>query len=535
MEKEDFTLKKLKKITAFTISLAIVFSLFTGIPVSAAEEDGFEYRSSGGSIIITGFTDELEGDIIIPSRINSKTVTAIDDDAFSGCTAITSVKAPSGLREIGDSAFSGCTNLESITLPDSVREIGENAFENCTSLISFTFPESVKVVSPYTFYGCTSLGSGTGRVRMGENITTIGESAFSDCTGMKRLYLPDRLTTIGKEAFYGCSSLTSIDIPSGVKTISQRAFAACESLTDVEFSNGLTTISDEAFSGCSSLESVDLPTSVTKIGREAFMECYSMTRLDLANSLNSLGSYAFAGCESLEDVIIPATLKEVPSAAFFECSSLYKVTLKRGVQTVESEAFAYCDNLEQFYVPETVNYIARSALYGSYPTIYGYTNTTARTFAKDNDYDFSSLGTAPNTNTVPDSGSSGSTGGGSTTVDPNDPLVYNGVKYKGAIMFDTLNYTMAPGDIYDIGVRMLGNASTKTLKVYASRDGVATVAKLANGNYRITGRKADSTPCYIMLEVWDNGVQLNHYSVRVDVKNGVLKGGQAARNWSYFN
>lgn len=104
-------------------------------------------------------------------------------------------------------------------------------------------------------------------------------------------------------------------------------------------------------------------------------------------------------------------------------------------------------------------------------------------------------------------------------------------------MFDTKNYTMAPGDIYDIGVVMAGNANTKTLKVYSSRPGVATVSRLANGNYRITGVAADSQPTYIMLEVWEptTNTQINHYSVRVDVQNGVEQHGEAARNRSYFN
>ena len=119
--------------------------------------------------------------------------------------------------------------------------------------------------------------------------------------------------------------------------------------------------------------------------------------------------------------------------------------------------------------------------------------------------------------------------------------MYNGVTYKGSIMFDTVNYTMPTGPIagnstanlYDIGVVMAGNANTKTLNVYSSRSGVASVGRLANGNYRITGISPGTT--YIMLEVWDNGVMINHYSVKVDVVAGVSPHGQAARNRSYFN
>ena len=39
------------------------------------------------------------------------------DNAFKGCTGMTSVTLPAGLEAIGAYAFKGCTGLTSVTLP----------------------------------------------------------------------------------------------------------------------------------------------------------------------------------------------------------------------------------------------------------------------------------------------------------------------------------------------------------------------------------------------------------------------------------
>jgi hypothetical protein len=58
----------------------------------------------------------------------------------------------------------------------------------------------------------------------GNPVTSIGESAFLDCSGLTSITIPDRVSSIGGAAFESCTSLTSITIPDRVTSIGESAF-----------------------------------------------------------------------------------------------------------------------------------------------------------------------------------------------------------------------------------------------------------------------------------------------------------------------
>jgi hypothetical protein len=49
----------------------------------------------------------------------------------------------------------------------------------------------------------------TGRLTLGNGVTTIEKLAFQNCSNMTAIVLPDSLTTIVDHAFDGCTSLIS--------------------------------------------------------------------------------------------------------------------------------------------------------------------------------------------------------------------------------------------------------------------------------------------------------------------------------------
>ncbi|MDD6642460.1 MAG: leucine-rich repeat domain-containing protein, partial [Bacteroidales bacterium] len=116
-------------------------------------------------------------------------------------------------------------------------------------------------------------------IEISAGTTSIGESAFADCSGLTSVTIGNSVTSIGEGAFAGCSGLTSVTIPNSVTSIGGWAFDGCSGLTSVTIPNSVTSIGDGAFEGCSGLTSVTIPNSVTSIGEEAFSGCTKLINI----------------------------------------------------------------------------------------------------------------------------------------------------------------------------------------------------------------------------------------------------------------
>lgn len=84
-------------------------------------------------------------------------LTAIEDEAFRGCTGLYTVLLPETLESIGYYAFAN-TALEAVELPASLMSIAEGAF-NSTKLRAASVPENVELIPGYVFANCTRLVS----------------------------------------------------------------------------------------------------------------------------------------------------------------------------------------------------------------------------------------------------------------------------------------------------------------------------------------------------------------------------------------
>ena len=233
------------------------------------------------------------GSVVIPKTFTFEgikyNVTTIGNFAFSACIGLTSVTIPNSVSSIGSLAFSSCSGLTSITIPNSVTTIGGNAFVNCTGLTSVTIPNSVTTIGDGAFSGCSGLTS----VTIPNSVTSLGDGedcfcAFAGCSGLKSIIvddgnivydsregcnaiirtsdneliqgckktiIPNSVTSIGNGAFYNCSGLTSVTIPNSVTSIDDSAFLGCSKLTTVKIGNGIQYIYP-AFYNCPELTDV---------------------------------------------------------------------------------------------------------------------------------------------------------------------------------------------------------------------------------------------------------------------------------------
>ena len=143
-------------------------------------------------------------------------VTSISESAFQYCESLTSIVVDSNntvydsrnncnaiIETSTNTLLCGCQNT---VIPNSVTSIGNDAFDGCSNLTSIVIPNSVTSIGNYTFYFCTSLTS----IDIPNSVTSIGNSAFQYCSGLTSCTIGSGVTSIGNGAFGKCKSLTTI-------------------------------------------------------------------------------------------------------------------------------------------------------------------------------------------------------------------------------------------------------------------------------------------------------------------------------------
>ena len=390
----------------------------------------------------------------------------IGHGALRDCSALTSVSLPDSMsNRLFLDMFEGCTNLKSVDIPDGITDIYEGDLASCpnwtdiyydnwgrvwnrvVSNVRDSIPDRMNVHFKDNIYDSGSCGenvtwtltadgtltiSGTGamtdytydsrspwyscrtyikRVVMQQGVTSIGDHAFWDCSGLTSVTIPDGVTSIGGGAFWDCAALTSVTIPGSVTNVGQDAFYNCSSLTDIYYGgygtdwqklnvsiptsatvhfkdniygkgdcginvtweltgDGTLTISGTGrisnyshdnnapwYSCRAYIKRVVIQQGVRAIGDQAFYYCENLTSVTIPDSVTSIGGSAFSGCSGLTSVTIPDGVTSIGDYAFSDCSGLTSVTIPSSVTSIGWRAFENCTALTFMTIPESVTYI----------------------------------------------------------------------------------------------------------------------------------------------------------------------------------
>ena len=290
----------------------------------------------------------------------------ICNSAFFNCRSLTNIIISKSVTAIGNSAFSGCS-LSNIAIPDSVTAIGNDAFWHCRSLSNIVIPKSVICLNGNPFSGWEGKLECLSPTFIYEDEVLFNKDKSKIVSFRNRkiesYIIPDSVTDIGDYAF-SHSSLSNIVIPDSVTDIGDYAFSDCSSLTNIVIPNSVTDIGDYAFWECSSLTNIVIPDSVTDIGNSAFEYCSSLSNIVIPNSVTDIGDGAFAYCSFLSNIVIPDSVTDIGSSAFLGCSSLVKIVIPDSVTDIGVFAFEYCSSLSKIVIPDSVTNIGNGAFHG---------------------------------------------------------------------------------------------------------------------------------------------------------------------------
>ena len=229
-------------------------------------------------------------------------ITIISSQCFQGCSALSTFDG-STITKISDSGFINCINLHDLECFHSLLTIESSAFANCTGLefniIDFLNKSKITVVGNDAFSGDAKLtGTWTGsifnsekheisigagafldtgvtmtKVLNFENISKINDYQFAGATELNdkngkpvtNIEIPENITEIGEAAFSGCVGIETVIIKGAITSLGANCFSGCQALTEVSFENKdciFEKIPDYCFDTCKNLKDFTLPSSV---------------------------------------------------------------------------------------------------------------------------------------------------------------------------------------------------------------------------------------------------------------------------------
>lgn len=198
------------------------------------------------------------------------------------------------------------SNTTEITLPSEVQ------IKNGTKDVTYKVAEITK----NAFKNNKKLAT----VKIGANITSIGEQAFSGCNGIRKVTISTKkLKTVEKKAFKGIAQ-NVFTYPSGTKAAYEKMIVGSMKGTCTIISKGIYQINNEKKKTAVFLRAVDDKAStikvaskitigrkkykVTKIGDNAFKNNKKVKKITIGNNITIIGKNAFTGCKRLKEVKI---------------------------------------------------------------------------------------------------------------------------------------------------------------------------------------------------------------------------------------
>jgi hypothetical protein len=252
---------------------------------------------------------------------------------------------------IGNVVIPASVNYEGVMY--NVTSIGPSAFRECSILTSITIPNSVNSIGYSAFDGTAWYDS------QAEGLVYAGKVAYGYKGTMPentQIVLNEGTLGIAEYAFAYCNNLTSITIPNSILSIGEYAFYNCISLTSITLPNSLKTISKYVFCNCTGIISVSIPNSVTSIGERSFQGCSDLASITIPNSVTVIEECAFASCSSLTSITIPNSVTSIGAYAFSHCSGLVVINVPNGITSLDG-TFAGCSSLTTLTIPQSVTII----------------------------------------------------------------------------------------------------------------------------------------------------------------------------------
>lgn len=221
---------------------------------------------------------------------------------------IESLTLGANVRRIEENAFSGCSELRTVKLNDRLEYIGSGAFGG-------TLIEEIALPASLTYLGSDAFNlSGLKRMDINGNDLVIEWLNSEDFMKGEQLVIPACVKSFRGE-LPGVSSLVIEDsdrLLEGVPYVkgATSAYVGREFIDRDQYGNRVTL-------GSENFKSVEIGGKVRSVIPEAFMYCKELETLTLNEGVETIGHYAFYDTRTLKTIKFPSTLKRIDGEAFW--------------------------------------------------------------------------------------------------------------------------------------------------------------------------------------------------------------------------
>lgn len=246
-----------------------------------------------------------------------------------------------------------------MTATNSVTSIGESAFSDCSGLTSVTIGSGLESIGINVFSGCYGLSS------VNYNASKVFSNIFNyNNNNILLIVLGDNVKSIDANAFTECTHLKRIIIPKSVTEIEKAAFKDCTSLTTVEY-GGSKADWDEMYIGTEN-ENLEKANFVFN----SSLSNTTLTDLDyLTYTINEDNAVTITNCyDNATRINIPKEIDGKPvtainASAFANRTKLASVTIPESVTSIGERAFYGCSSLTDIVIPDGVTTIKSNTFY----------------------------------------------------------------------------------------------------------------------------------------------------------------------------
>ena len=228
------------------------------------------------------------------------------------------------------------------SVDSSVTSIGYSAFSGNTAIRKVNFPEGLRSFAEAAF-GSTQIKE----VTLPSSVTSIGTSSFIYVSSIETFTTYSTMSL--PAGFLADNALKSISILSNMVTITDWAFARSTYLTSITLPASLREIGNHVFSNVYSLKTITFPASLQSIGANVFS--YAPVETFTTYSSMAIGEYSFLKGSTLRNVQILGNVETIGSNAFDSATALSTVTLPASLKTIGSEAFKNARSLTSITIP----------------------------------------------------------------------------------------------------------------------------------------------------------------------------------------